>query len=231
MSTLCIAFDVDDTLYLECDYVRSGLIAVGKWAAATLGINHFGEKAWELFERGSRGRLFQEALQMLGRSPEPVIVNRMVEIYRNHEPEISLLPDAIDCLRSLQHHAIISIITDGPLVSQRAKCRKLRLEEFCACIVCTDEWGVQFYKPHRRGFEFVKTQAGPGNFQFVYVGDNPLKDFGGPLSLGWDTVRVRRPRGLHFNKEALPGALPRIEIEDLSRMCTLLGLGPVNESL
>jgi putative hydrolase of the HAD superfamily len=31
----------------------------------------------------------------------------------------------------------------------------------------------------------------------VYVADNPIKDFAGPRRLGWRTVRIRRPGGLH----------------------------------
>lgn len=224
MPTLCIAFDLDDTLYLERDYVRSGFRAVGEWAATMLDVRHFTEKAWRLFEQGVRDSVFQVVLQNLGREPEPDIISKMVEIYRNHQPEISLLPDATECLRCLRGQAIVSIITDGPLASQRAKCRKLQLEEFCKLIVCTDQWGTQFYKPHPRSFEFVQAQMGPGDFEFVYVGDNPSKDFSGPLSLGWDTVRVRRPLGLHFEKEAAPDALPRVEISDLSIVRNLLGV-------
>ena len=225
MSTLCIAFDLDDTLYLERDYVQSGFDVVGDWVAATLGMKHFAENARLLFEQGERGSVFQSVLKHLGREPEPLIVSKMVDIYRNHEPKISMLPDASECLARLRDQAVLSIITDGPLASQRAKCRKLRLEEFCKFIVLTDEWGAQFHKPHLRAFEFVRSQTGPGSFEFIYVADNPAKDFNGPLALGWDTVRVRRPGGLHFAREAMPAAQPRVEIGDLSLLCDVLGTG------
>jgi putative hydrolase of the HAD superfamily len=225
MLTPCIAFDLDDTLYLERDYVRSGFEAVGKWAAATLGIQHFSESAWRLFEQGLRGSVFQAVLRNLRREPEPSLVGQMVEIYRNHQPVIALLPDAVACLQSLCGDAVLSIITDGPLLSQRAKCQSLGLVEFCKLIVFTDQWGTQFCKPHPRAFQFVEAEVGRGDFSFVYVGDNPSKDFGAPLSLGWDTVRVRRPGGLHFDKESHPGALPRVEISDLSMLPDVIRAG------
>lgn len=224
MSTLCLAFDLDDTLYLERDYVRSGFDAVGEWARAKLGVSHFAEKAWELFGQGVRGTVFQLALQSLDLVVEPALISKMVHVYRNHRPDISLLPDAAECLRSLRGRATISIVTDGPLVSQRAKCLKLGLEEYCDPIVCTDQWGKQFCKPHPRGFKFVEARVGPGDFSFTYVGDNPSKDFAGPRSLGWNTVRVRRREGLHFEKQAPLGALPRIEVEDLSSLPEILGM-------
>src|SRR5207302_9076607 len=38
MNELCVVFDIDDTLYLERDYVRSGFRAVGTWAEQWLRI-------------------------------------------------------------------------------------------------------------------------------------------------------------------------------------------------
>lgn len=224
MSARCVAFDLDDTLYLERDYIRSGFEAVGQWAAATLGIKHFGETAWTLFEQGLRGTIFNAALQGLGWVPEPVLIARMVDIYRSHEPDIYLLPDAVECLRSLRGRAIVGIITDGPLLSQRTKLRTLRLAEYCSLIVCTDEWGKEFCKPHPRAFELMQARAGRGDFTFTYIGDNPTKDFAGPRSLGWDTIRVRRQQGLHSAKEAAVGATPRTEVADLSRISDILGI-------
>ena len=224
MSTLCVAFDLDDTLYLERDYIRSGFGVVGQWATAELGVKHFAERAWALFEQGRRGTIFNEVLQALGRFPEPALISKMVDIYRSHEPHISLLPDAAECLRSLQGHAVIGVVTDGPVVSQRAKFRTLRLTEYCSLAVFTDQWGKEFYKPHLRGFELLQIRARRGDLAFTYIGDNPMKDFAGPRALGWDTIRVRRQQGLHFAEEAAVGASPRMEVADLSRVSEILGV-------
>src|SRR5215469_2828834 len=172
MSTLCVAFDLDDTLYLERDYIRSGFGVVGQWAIAELGVKHFAERAWALFEQGRRGTIFNEVLQTLGRFPEPALISKMVDIYRSHEPHISLLPDAAECLRSLQGRAVIGVVTDGPVVSQRAKFRTLRLTEYCSLAVFTDQWGKEFYKPHLRGFELLQIRARRGDLAFTYIGDN-----------------------------------------------------------
>ena len=41
MNHLCVVFDIDDTLYLERDYVLSGFAAVGPWARDWLAIPDF----------------------------------------------------------------------------------------------------------------------------------------------------------------------------------------------
>ena len=49
----------------------------------------------------------------------------------------------------------------------------------------------------------------------MYVADNPLKDFAGPKSLHWRTVRINRPGSLHADKSSGPDV--DVEFESLSR--------------
>jgi len=63
------------------------------------------------------------------------------------------------------------------------------------------------------------SQYRPANI-YAYVADNPLKDFAGPGALGWLTVRVRRPDGLHYaaeNSEVPPDR----EMSDCSALAEL----------
>lgn len=211
----CIVFDLDDTLYLERDYVRSGFRAVGGWAETALGVPDFAHRAWRLFEAGMRGATFQNVLAEYGRQPEPDLVAHMVRIYRCHSPEIKLLPDAVHCLSKLKGKVLLAVVTDGPAECQKAKCATLGLRNLFDVVVCTGEWGEEFYKPHPRAFEFIQKQFGDRASSFSYVADNPLKDFHAPIALGWDTVRVRRPGGLHFAKEGLKEFSARIEVPNL----------------
>ena len=55
-----VVFDLDDTLYLERDYVRSGFRAVDAWLASRGILGFFGE-AWANFENGLRGKAFDRA--------------------------------------------------------------------------------------------------------------------------------------------------------------------------
>jgi putative hydrolase of the HAD superfamily len=211
----CIVFDLDDTLYLERDYVRSGFRAVGTWAESALGVPDFADRAWRLFEAGMHGATFQTVLAECGKRPEPDTVAHMVNIYRCHSPAIELLPDAVHCLSELKGKALLAIVTDGPADCQKSKCDSVGLGDFFDIIVCTGDWGEEFYKPHRRAFEFRQTQVGGADSNFAYVADNPLKDFHAPIQLGWDTVRVRRPGGLHFAKEGLKEFAAKTEVPNL----------------
>lgn len=68
----CVVFDIDDTLYLERDYVRSGFLAVEGIVAERFAARGFADQAWAAFERGVRGTIFNECLpNAASRRPRP----------------------------------------------------------------------------------------------------------------------------------------------------------------
>jgi putative hydrolase of the HAD superfamily len=216
--SICAVFDIDDTLYLERDYVRSGFAAVGYWAAKWIEIEDFGERCWRKFESGSRRMIFDEVLGESGRQPTPELVAALVEVYRTHTPSIGLAPDAAEALCAISRIASIAVISDGPASSQSRKAEALGLHSFAAPIVLTDIFGMEFRKPRARAFELVR-QCRPSTV-YAYIADNPLKDFGAPKQLGWITVRVRRPGGLHYAEEH-PEIIPDREMSDCSKLSEL----------
>jgi putative hydrolase of the HAD superfamily len=216
-----LVFDIDDTLYLERDYVRSGFQAVASLVQSRIGVTDFFDHAWRAFEAGIRQHVFDAALADCGIDAEPGLMGALVKRYRGHHPKIELLPDARDCLDRLHGKVKLAALTDGPLESQRAKAEALGLVRWLAPIVFTDELGPRSRKPALTGFELIQDQLGGAGDLYAYVADNPAKDFVGPASLGWKTVRVRRPASLHWSAES--GAGVDAEIQDLS------GLEPVLE--
>jgi putative hydrolase of the HAD superfamily len=208
----CAVFDVDDTLYLERDYVISGFAAVGAWARANLGIDDLEETAWRAFLAGQRGKVFDAVLEAHGIRDDRY-VESMVEVYRHHRPDITLEPDARRCLDTLHQRMPVAVVTDGPAVSQRAKIAALGLVEIASIVVVTDELGPARGKPHPLAFETVQAAAGVEGPRCTYVADNPVKDFAGPRSLGWRTVRVRRPGGLHWTAPSSDDV--DVEVHDL----------------
>jgi putative hydrolase of the HAD superfamily len=216
-----LVFDIDDTLYLERDYVRSGFQAVASLVQSRIGVTDFFDHAWRAFEAGIRQHVFDVALAECGIDAEPELMGALVKRYRGHHPKIELLPDARDCLARLHGKVEMAALTDGPLESQRAKAEALGLVRWLAPIVFTDALGPGSRKPGLTGFELIEDQMGGADALYAYVADNPAKDFVGPASLGWKTVRVRRPASLHWS--AGSGAGVDAEIQDLS------GLEPVLE--
>ena len=219
-STRVVVFDIDDTVYLERQYVRSGFAAVGTWAEQHGFAPGFGEACWDAFEAGARGRIFDSVFASRGIRVDPSIIATLIEIYRTHAPEISILPDALDCLVSLAPRVNLAVVSDGPLESQRAKARVLELSTWFEPIVFTAELGTGFSKPSPRGFQLVQESLGDPPGAYAYVADNPSKDFAGPHSLGWRTVRVRRPGSLH--EMGASGSDVDDEVEDLHRLPAVL---------
>jgi putative hydrolase of the HAD superfamily len=191
-----VVFDVDDTLYLERDYVQSGFAAVGRWAASALDITGFADAAWGAFECGRRGDVFDLVLESNG-FVAAHHVPLMVELYRAHVPSIGLEPDARECLDALDGRALLAIVTDGPSRSQRAKLAALGMTDRAEVVVLTDELGPGHAKPDPLAFEMVESRLGLAGSRCTYVADNPTKDFAAPRALGWRTVRIRRSGGLH----------------------------------
>jgi putative hydrolase of the HAD superfamily len=208
----CVVFDVDDTLYLERDYVRSGFRAVAEWVRATLGREDFLDRAWTAFEGGVRGSVFDHVLAEYGVAPNGIVAE-LVEVYRTHRPAISLLPDARGCLDRLRGPFRLAAVTGGPAESQRAKVEALGLSGWLDPILLTHELGEGFAKPSTESFRVVEEMTGLAGDTCAYVADNPAIDFAGPGARGWRTIRVRRSGSLHEGVEA-PGA--DAEVADLS---------------
>jgi putative hydrolase of the HAD superfamily len=216
---ICAVFDIDDTLYLERDYIRSGFEAVGRWAGRWIGVEDFADRCWRRFLAGGRGRIFDEVLRECGKGPATDLISGLVEIYRTHEPSISLAEDASEALRAISSEISIAIISDGPPVSQSRKVEALGLEAFADPIVLTGLRGAEFYKPHREAFQQAALCHSAN--VYVYIADNPLKDFAAPRELGWTTVRVRRPEGLCCSLEN-PMTVPDHVMADCSGIPELL---------
>ncbi len=198
-----VVFDLDDTLYLERDYVESGLRAVGDWATDQLGIAGMGVGMLEHFGAGARGHLFDDALAGAGIEPTPALIARMIQVYRQHRPRIQLAEDAARYLACPPPRTGLALITDGYLDAQKRKIRALGLHASGIEIaVCTDRWGRENWKPSCRAFEHVQAFFGLPAGAFVYVADNPAKDFHAPKRLGWHSVQISRSGRLHVAASA-----------------------------
>jgi putative hydrolase of the HAD superfamily len=160
----------------------------------------------------------------MGRKVDRDLVQALVVVYRSHAPRIGLLPDARACLDGLAGRVALAAVTDGPLESQRAKARALDLERWLRPIVFTADLGAGFGKPSPQAFRAVESAHRVAGPSCVYVADNPAKDFQGPASLGWRTVRVVREGGLHV--AAPSGSEVQIEMKDLAALPEALGIAP-----
>ena len=196
-----MVLDLDDTLFLERDYVVSGFTAVGAHVAARFGCAEFAATAIALFEGGIRGTTFNQTLALVGINPTDDLVTELLDVYRRHVPTIALLPDAKRLIDRV-HGRYVGVVTDGPLESQRAKAHAVGAPDWAELVVYTAALGPRFGKPHELGFALHEERADLGGDQFTYIADNPTKDFIGPKARGWTTIRLRRPDSLHAALES-----------------------------
>lgn len=217
-----IVFDLDDTLYLERDYARTGFATVGEYVKTTAGLTDFADRCWNCFPRGTNESLFEEALAGYRIAFDAGYVRELVRVYRQHDPAIRLADDAAAWLAAHRGQYRVGLISDGPLECQERKIAALDLNSEMEVIVLTDRWGRRYWTPHPRAFEFVSEKLGVRSSQCVYVANNPQKDFAAPLELGWRTIRIRRPLGLHSGLDVPAGMTAEAEIASLDELDVVL---------
>ena len=214
MSTLLV-LDLDDTLYPERDYVMSGFASVGRWLERALGVVGFAGRASEAFNAGTRGNTFDLVLSDMGVVTTPELIATLVGIYRSHSPRIALYQDAEWCLQHVGRGVDLGLLTDGYLNGQQSKVNALGIASRFRTIVYSDELGRESWKPSRTPYLEMMRRTGYSGPDCVYVADNPEKDFLPARELGWMTIRIRRPDGIHATLEPAPGYEPHLEVDTL----------------
>jgi putative hydrolase of the HAD superfamily len=199
-----VVFDIDDTMFLERDYVRSGFDHVGLTIGRSPGeAENIARWLWHAFESGVRGDTFDQLLASFPYLAERASLQELVELYRGHQPNIVMVPGMTEVLDSLRELGLrLGALSDGPAISQRAKAVALRLERWLDPILLTGAFDhPAFAKPGTAGFQSISESWGLGGPSIAYVGDNPMKDFIGPHRLGWATIRLRIHGQLRYELE------------------------------
>ncbi len=220
-----VIFDLDDTLYDEVDYCRSGLGSVAKLLAeSTEGATaeNIFQVLWGQFNAGDRTKIFNDALDKLGIDYTVEFIMSLVKHYREHKPAIILPDDSRGVLEELGDKYTLALLTDGFLPAQKLKVEALGIEKYFECIVYTEELGREFWKPSPVGFEKILAQLQGEAGSSVYVGDNEKKDFIGPNGLGLKTIKLIRARGIHTEVCVEPGACAGYVVHDISELPGLL---------
>lgn len=215
-----VVLDLDDTLYPEEAYVRSGFRAVAGWAQERSGVPaaEAEHELVELFEAGVRGDTFDRWLEARGLA---LPVDGLVAAYRDHAPAIAPFPEAGAVLDELRAGgARLGLLSDGDPAIQGAKLDALGLRAVFDAILITGELGPEAWKPSPRGFlELLRRLGGVPPVAAVYVSDNPAKDFLGARRAGLRSLRVRRPGGIYAESEpSTPEHAPDAEVGGLAEV-------------
>ena len=182
-----VIFDLDDTLYSEKEYVKSGFKIVSDYLGGG-----FEDRLWNFFE--NKTPAIDKLLSEIGQSDRK---DEILEIYRSHKPDIHLYPGVTELIGKLKAKGIkTGIITDGRPEGQRNKLEALGLK--VDDVIITDELGgIQFRKPCDIAFRIMITRWRLNPADVVYVGDNLDKDFQGARQMGMRCIYYRNKDGLY----------------------------------
>ena len=219
-----VLFDLDDTLYPEMEFVRSGFRAVAVHLAARYrrNENSLFARLCDILERDGRGKVFDTLLRELGLyTRERVRV--LVYLYRSHRPSLRCAPAALRVLRSLRRRGMrLGIVTDGMASVQRRKITALGLEKLFHAIVCTDELGDGCAKPSPAPYRVACELIGVPPPETAYVADDPAKDFIAPNAMGMMTIQVGWKVPHARGGSAGEGALGCVTVDTLKEILPLL---------
>ena len=127
-----VIFDLDDTLYSEKEYIKSGYKVVADY----LGNKDYADQLWSYFLDNKPA--IDELLRELGRESEKA---ECLRYYRTHKPNIHLYDGVAELLSEYILNGIkVGIITDGRVEGQKNKIEALFLDKLVGYenIIITD---------------------------------------------------------------------------------------------
>ena len=176
-----IVFDLDDTLYKEIEFVKSAYDYISNYIESRYNLDLSSDVQGCIDDRIS----FFDIIKSRLKRNESFSIEKYLELYRYHYPDISLSDDVNEFLDNISKKNIdFSIITDGRSISQNNKINALGLNHRAKTIIISEETGYE--KPHVHNFKIIE-HAYPDK-KLLYIADNTSKDFIAPNSLKWDTV-------------------------------------------
>ena len=231
MSTLnkvniVIVFDLDDTLYKEIDFLKSGYKKVSELVEQRFGLVSYliYDKLLTWYFNGENA--FERLNEEYGLDNP---INDYLNIYRYHHPSIVLSEETKNTLNALRSKGVtLGVISDGREITQKQKIEALGLAEWIDWDRVLINEDNNYFKPNHWSFDRMMLhcyeQYPRADLKFYYVGDNPKKDFLAPNQLGWETVCLLDDgKNIHPQDFSLPKEyLPKAQIRSIKELVNLI---------
>lgn len=221
-----VCFDLDDTLYKEIDFLKSGYRKVSEMVG-----NRYSLDAHEVYARLLSW--YNQGENPFERMNEAYGLNNPIgdylNVYRYHQPSILLSQETISTLDALKDEgSVLGIISDGREITQKQKIEALGLFGLIESDFVFINEDKKYFKPNHWSFDrfmllcYEKYQN--ANLEFCYVGDNTDKDFLAPNQLGWETICLLDDgRNIHKQNFGLPKEnLPKHTIKAIVELLDII---------
>ena len=214
-----VVFDLDDTLYNEVDFLISAYKEISIKIAVEINVSNeiVYEDMLEYFY--AKKNVFEDILLKYN---SHLNVLELLNLYRNHKPQINLSEDKIEVLNFFKSkHVSLGLLTDGRSVQQRNKIEALNLNQWFAEIVISEEFGSE--KPNINNYTHFEKVF--GDRHYYYIADNLSKDFISPNKLNWTTICLKDSgQNIHKqNAEILDDIyLPKHTISSFKRILDII---------
>lgn len=179
-----VIFDLNDTLYSEKEYMRSGFKVVAEHLKQ---VNHCFNKLCVAFEKGKMP--IETVLEDENIYSEELL-EECLKLFREHKPDIKLYDGVEELFLELRKQKkAIAIVTDGKVVKENAKIDSLGIRNMVDEIIITDELAghgnpKEFRKPNDIPYVIMRKRLGIACRNMAFVGDDKEMDFVAPGKLG-----------------------------------------------
>ena len=226
MCNTIVVFDLDDTLYKEIDFLKSGYKKVARMVEMRYGLDSrlIYDRLLSWYFKGENA--FERLNEEFGLDNP---INDYLNIYRYHHPSIVLSEETKSTLNDLKSKGIpLGIISDGREITQKQKIEALGLEEWVDWDKVLINENTKYFKPSHWSFDRMMLHCYEHYFgtdlKFYYVGDNPKKDFLAPNQLGWETLCLLDDgKNIHPQDFSMPKEyLPKVQIRNVKELINLI---------
>ena len=216
-----VAFDLDDTLYNEKDFVFGAFREVAEYLSNKYNISSQSlyEDMLAILQSEGRGKIFNIVCENYNINED---INALVQVYRNAKPKLKLYEDGLEVINFLKDKYKLGLITDGLASVQWNKIELLNLESYFDNIIVTDDLGKEYWKPHILPFKNMAEKFNLLPSECIYIGDNPNKDFYGARKLGFRTIRIIRDIGDYINLRHSKEYEADFEVSNLNEIVSII---------
>ena len=173
-------FDLDDTIYPEFEYKKSGLNEISNLIARLFKVKK--SKINQIINE--KGDAFNDISKYLN---IPSMKESLIWLYRLHCPKIKLKKNIIKTLEKIKENGDeIIFLTDGRSITQRLKLESLGLLKYKHYI--SEDYSSE--KPNILRYKMINDDY--PHDDLLYIADNPIKDFVAPNKLNWLTVLIKQ---------------------------------------